>query len=153
MIRMFVFSFVVTLTAAPTGFAADPTYGKDVQPFLKKYCVECHTGAKAKAGVTLDSFESLMKPGRKGRKNVVPGDPEKSSVVTSTEGKAGHKMPPRKYASQPTAKEIEVLRDWVKAGAKNEPEAKTSSVERRIELRPAKEQLTKQLRFQDAASR
>ena len=40
-----------------------------------------------------------------------------------TEGTAGKKMPPRKAKNQPTKQEIEVLRNWIKAGAKDDSEA------------------------------
>jgi len=33
-----------------------PAFVKDVQPLLKKYCSECHQGAKAKAGLAFDVF-------------------------------------------------------------------------------------------------
>ncbi|MEI7686536.1 MAG: c-type cytochrome domain-containing protein [Planctomycetota bacterium] len=106
--------------------AQTPSYGKDVRPFLDKYCVDCHSGGKAKAGVHLDTYESLIKGGK--RKLVTPGDPDKSAVVTSTEGISGHKMPPKKSKTQPTAQEISTLRAWVKAGAKDDS-AKKSSLE------------------------
>jgi hypothetical protein len=99
--------------------AQGSSYAKDVRPFLDKYCVECHQGKKAKAGVNLASFESMMAASRKGRKIVVAGQADKSQLVTCVEGTNGRKMPPKKNAKQPTEMEIKLLRDWVNEGAKD----------------------------------
>ena len=103
--------------------AETPQYGKHVQPFLKTYCIECHNARKAKARVNLDSYEAMMRATRKGRKLIVPGEPDKSRLLHTLEGKA-KQMPPRKYAHQPTAKEVALLREWISAGAKLDPNAK-----------------------------
>src|SRR5476649_1529137 len=100
--------------------AQAPSYIKDVRPFLDKFCVECHQGNKAKAGVKLDSFESIMKGSKKGRKIVVAGQADKSQLVTCVEGTGGKKMPPKKATNQPTEKEMKILREWVDSGAKDD---------------------------------
>src|SRR5262249_390902 len=97
---------------------APPSYVKDVQPFLKKYCVECHRTGNAKSGINLESYDAVIKGGRSGRKMVVANDPDNSRLVTCTEGTAGTKMPPRKAKNQPTKGEVEVLRNGIKAGAR-----------------------------------
>ena len=50
-------AFGLTLTLALPAAAQDPSYVKDVRPFLDKYCVNCHQGAKAKAGVRIGAAE------------------------------------------------------------------------------------------------
>jgi hypothetical protein len=96
-----------------------PSYTKDVTPFLTKYCMECHSGAKAKKGYRVDSYDALTKAGRGGL--VVAEQPDKSPLIRSLEGK-GKKMPPSRYTAQPKAEEITMMRDWIKAGAKNDTE-------------------------------
>lgn len=113
-------AILLALGSASALRAQGPSYTKDVQPFLQKYCIECHQGTKAKAGVNLESFETVMKGSKKGRKIVLPGQADKSQLVTCVEGSGGRKMPPKKAAHQPTAKEIEVLRSWVNSGAMND---------------------------------
>lgn len=108
------------IVSAGSLHAEVPSYAKDVRPFLNRYCVECHKGNNGKAGVNLESYESLMKGGKRGRQLLVPGQPDKSSVVMVVEGKGGRKMPPKKAPAQPTAKEIGVLRAWVEGGAKDD---------------------------------
>ena len=41
---------------APPSAAADPTFSTDGIAFLKKHCLACHTGEKAKADLRLDTF-------------------------------------------------------------------------------------------------
>src|ERR1035438_5541413 len=79
------FCIALFLAAANHLQAQVPSYTKDVRPFLDKFCVECHQGKKAKAGVKLDSFESIMKGSKKGRKIVVAGQADKSQLVTCVE--------------------------------------------------------------------
>lgn len=100
-----------------------PSFTKDIQPFLTTYCVECHGAGKPKAGVRVDSYEALIKAGKKTL--VVAGKPADSHLLLTLDGK-GKKMPPKKYAAQPTAKEIAVVKAWIAAGARDDS-AKTDA--------------------------
>jgi hypothetical protein len=97
--------------------AAAPSYSKEIAPFFKKYCTECHNSDRAKAGYDLSSFAGLTKEGRKGQA-VVAGEPDTSRALQALEGKA-KAMPPRR-SLQPDKKDVAKLRDWIKAGAKND---------------------------------
>ncbi len=98
------------------------SYTKDVAPFVKTYCVECHRGAKAKARVRLDDgYDGLMKASRKGQSLVAAGAPDKSVLLQCLAGSGFKTMPPRKYASQPAKEEIAKVRAWIASGAKNDP--------------------------------
>jgi mono/diheme cytochrome c family protein len=106
------------------GFAAaadepPPSYVKDVKPFLKTYCMGCHSGARAKAGYKVDSLDSLLKKGRGGAALVVAEKPDESRLVLSVTGKTRRAMPP-KNKPQPKADEIDKVRAWIKAGAKDD---------------------------------
>src|SRR5262245_24587361 len=48
--------------------AEDPAFKAKVLPFIKKYCLECHSGEKAKGGLTLEGYTSEAHA-RKDRKN------------------------------------------------------------------------------------
>jgi hypothetical protein len=48
--------------------AEDPAFQAKVRPFLEKYCVSCHKGEKAKAGLALDGYVTEA-AARKDRKN------------------------------------------------------------------------------------
>jgi hypothetical protein len=108
----------LALFAARPALAADaPSYTKDVQPFLTKYCVECHNDTKTKAGVNLDGFAALMKGSRRGPV-VVAGKPEKSRLLLTMTGGA-KQMPPRK-STQPKKAEIDMIKAWIAGGAKDD---------------------------------
>jgi hypothetical protein len=95
--------------------AAEVSFIKDVQPFLNKYCVECHTKDKPHGGVALDSYKALIQ----GNDPVVrPNKPERSDLVkVLTAGRGVKFMPPQKATRKPTAEEIAMIRAWVLAGA------------------------------------
>jgi hypothetical protein len=107
-------------SAAPAVAADSPSFARQVQPFLAKYCSECHSGPRAKAGLSVDSYKSLM-TGR-GRRRIVPGKPDDSQLVLSVEALAGSPMPPRRVR-QPKPAERALLRAWVAAGAKDDSAA------------------------------
>jgi hypothetical protein len=107
---------------------APPSYAKDIQPFLNKYCLSCHKSGNAKAGLILDSYDSVIKAARKGRKLVVAEKPDDSRLVTTTEGTAKPTMPPKTAKTRPTEKEIGLLRAWVAAGAKDDTPARTTAI-------------------------
>jgi Planctomycete cytochrome C len=97
------------------------SYKADVQPILQQYCVECHAdGGKGaeKSGLVLTSYESVMKGTRFGS-IIKPGDALSSTLIMLVEGRADPsiKMPHGKE-SLPKEK-IEVLKQWVAQGAKN----------------------------------
>jgi Planctomycete cytochrome C len=97
------------------------SYKLDVQPILQSRCVECHQpggpGYEA-SGLDLTSYKGLMK-GTKHGPIVVPGEPFTSNLMVLVEGRADPKvrMP---HNQRPLLKQqIEILRLWVKQGAKD----------------------------------
>jgi uncharacterized membrane protein len=110
--------------AASALFADPPSYSKDVQPFLTRYCVQCHGSAKPKAGVRFDSFEGMMEKSK--RRTVVPGQPDQSRLIAVLSGR-GRMMPPKNYTPRPTPEEIDQLKAWIKAGAKSDTQTSESA--------------------------
>jgi predicted Zn finger-like uncharacterized protein len=96
------------------------SYKEHVKPFLERYCVNCHGGKQTKAGVDLASFEAIMGGGEDKLPLVVPEDPDKSLIVLNIEHKGKHKMPPPKEKQQPNNAQKNMLRTWVKEGAKDD---------------------------------
>jgi hypothetical protein len=97
-----------------------PSYSKDVHPFLAKHCIQCHNGKTAKAGYNFEDFDGLTKGGKKGPA-LVACEPDKSLVVRVLNGQ-GKKMPPPMYKHQPKAEDVDVLKAWIAAGAKDDTE-------------------------------
>src|SRR6266567_4427641 len=78
-----------------------------VRPVLAQQCYACHTDEKM-GGLRLDSKEGLAKV-------VVPGDPEKSLLVTAIRQTTDLKMP--KGGTPLTAMQVADFSTWIKDGA------------------------------------
>ena len=112
------FCSVATALALPfLASAADKIdFAEDVKPILESTCVSCHGPEKPKGSFRLDTRAGAIKGGDDGTA-LVPGDPKKSPLYTSTILPAGHDdiMPPK---GDPLSKEqTEVLRRWIEEGA------------------------------------
>jgi hypothetical protein len=95
------------------------SYKLDVKPILDSRCVACHSpggdGYKT-SGLDLSTYEGLMK-GTKHGPIVVPGEPLTSNLNVLIEGRAQVRMP---HHERPLlVAQTEILREWVKQGAKN----------------------------------
>ncbi len=103
--------------AAPVG-AADSAAAKESAPdplaILQRECVSCHTEAKRKGGLIIDSRESLLKGGDTDAA-VVPGKSGESYLIESLFPDADSHMPPK---GQLDPREIAALEKWVDEGAK-----------------------------------
>lgn len=99
----------------------DVSFSADVQPVLKKYCLDCHVpggpGFEA-SGFDMSSHESLMKGGKYGP-FVIPGDPLGSNLMVLVEGRAHPSIRMPHGREKLGEDEIELLRTWVQEGAKN----------------------------------
>lgn len=104
--------------AAARGESAVPSYGKQIQPILTRYCVECHSTANPQGSLDLESYRGLLAGGQNGAA-VVAGKPDQGRLVRMMEGTLKPVMPPRK-ARQPTPAEVALIRAWVAAGAIND---------------------------------
>ncbi|MBF0294155.1 MAG: hypothetical protein HQL96_03120 [Magnetococcales bacterium] len=113
----------VCLGVANSGWAGNVgrvSFAEDVFPILQYRCLECHkAGAPGVAfsGLNLESYEGLMKGTRYGPV-VVPGNAMVSNLNVLVEGRAGIRMPHNRKRLTPC--EIDILRNWVNQGAKND---------------------------------
>jgi len=123
------------------------TYTKDIRPMFEASCFRCHSGDRPKAGLRLDSLDSVLKGSREGRV-IIPGESEHSALVIAVarldEESA---MPPKGRAGGPrggpgrpgggggappnapggggfqppkplSAEQVSLIRAWVDQGAK-----------------------------------
>jgi cytochrome c553 len=88
-------------------------FEKQVRPLLVARCYECHTGAKAKGNLQLDSRAAALRGGDTGPA-VVPGNPDEGLLVDAIRYGETYQMPPKGRLAE---NEIAVLVDWVKRGA------------------------------------
>lgn len=93
------------------------TYVAVIAPILERTCVNCHNPQKHKGGLVLSSRAGI-EAGGENEAALVPGKPEASAMYTRL------LLPlddddhmPKRGKPQPTAEEIESLRQWIAAGA------------------------------------
>ena len=111
---------VALLTAVSSGTLAQPLpakvdFSRDVLPILSNKCFACHGPDEKtrKAKLRLDTRDGATAAA------VVPGKPDASELVarlTATPGDASI-MPPAKFGKPLTAREVDILTQWVKDGA------------------------------------
>ena len=87
-----------------------------IRPVLAENCFGCHgpDSGKGKAGLRIDSLESLRRGGKSGPA-IVPGDPDASLLILAVRHDSSLAAMPPKSKLQPG--EIATLAAWVKMGA------------------------------------
>jgi hypothetical protein len=97
--------------------AADEVdYNRDVRPILAEKCYPCHGPDKKarKAKLRLDDLTAAVKSGA-----ITPGKPADSELVERVfSDDPDERMPPKKSKTTLNAREKELLRKWVAAGAR-----------------------------------
>src|SRR3954463_12762622 len=88
-------------------------FESSVRPVLAENCFDCHADEKM-GGLRLDSREGMLKGGRSGPA-IVPGDPDKSLLITAVRQTRDTLKMPKGGKLRPT--EIDALAEWIKAGA------------------------------------
>jgi hypothetical protein len=102
-----------TTAAATEPATATVSFVNDVLPVFESRCINCHGGEKTNEGLDLKTYDSLMS-GSKNGTVLTPGDANDSFIVKQVvEGK----MPKR--GPKLTPAQIQILMDWVNAGALN----------------------------------
>ena len=110
-----------------------------VRPILAANCYECHA-EQAKGDLRMDSREALLKGGESGPA-IVPGDPDKSLLIQAVRqaDPTAPRMPKDKSKLKPD--DIEVLVEWVRAGAvwpaSSKPAPAATAPSKVMEITPA----------------
>ena len=94
-----------------------------VRPVLSDHCYSCHStkAEKVKAGLLLDSRDGVLKGGDTGP-SIVPGNPDKSLLITAIRYTDGDlQMPPK--GKKLSDQQIADLTAWVRMGAPDPREA------------------------------
>ena len=91
-------------------------FGRDIRPIFAKRCLACHGPDQAKGGLRLDKKDKAFAELDSGERALVPRDLPKSQLIARvTTPEEYERMPP---SGPPlSAKEIELLKAWVQAGA------------------------------------
>jgi len=108
---------LIALSLLAGSALAEVDFVKEIKPVLEKSCVRCHSGPKAKEGLSLDTKAGLLKGSDNGP-IVVPGKAAESKILKSIRlPKDDEKrMPP---TGEPLSKAItDKFQAWVNEGAK-----------------------------------
>ena len=112
---MKVLSAILILTTALSSLVAKVDFHKDVAPILREYCAGCHNEVDCEGEFSVETYKSLVKGGENGR-GILQGKANESLLLQVLTKKKKPYMPPRKNP-QPSAKQIEILRNWINEGA------------------------------------
>lgn len=91
------------------------SFTKDIAPFMVNLCVGCHSGNNPRGGLSLVSFESMMRGGNSGRV-ILPGDREGSRFFRLVGGLELPRMP--QGQARITRQNYEDLKTWFDEGNK-----------------------------------
>jgi hypothetical protein len=108
-----------TLNVPHVMAASKPRFDEDIAPILQKNCLPCHSAAKHKSQLVIESYASLMKGGKHGN-TIIPGNAAGSRLVGMLEGRIHPRMP--EGADPLSAAQIAVIKDWIDAGAEGPPQ-------------------------------
>jgi hypothetical protein len=92
-------------------------FSTDIRPILNQNCVQCHGGVRQKNGVSFIYRDEALGVGKSGKRTIVPGDPDRSELLARVTSKDPDTRMPYHAAPLPP-QQIELLRKWVKQGAK-----------------------------------
>lgn len=113
--------------------AADSDFKTAVGPLLTKRCLECHQAVNPSGNFAIDTARAFFAGGDSG-KPVVAGLPEQSLLFQKVD--AGEMPPERNGHSRRLAdEEIDVIRQWIAAGAKYPEDTKLDLFDRTTETR------------------
>lgn len=120
-------ALLLFLSAMPVSSAQEPasdnaetdiSYRRDVWPIVRRHCRGCHSHSKLEGGLSMDSVADMLKGGDSGPLfDLKEKDPDASLFLTMITGDE-----PEMPKGQPalSAAKIEVIRKWLKAGAKDD---------------------------------
>jgi hypothetical protein len=113
-----------TLLAAACCLAAEVRFNRDIRPILSDRCFACHGPDKGnrKSALRLDIEADAKSDLGGGRRGIVEGDPERSTLIQRvTSANTALRMPPA-YLGHDRLPEsqIALLRTWISEGAKYE---------------------------------
>jgi len=113
---------VVVLTCMPALAQADgnASFNRDIRPILTGKCFQCHgpDAETVEAGLRLDLRDVATKADEDGHAAIVPGNAEQSEVVRRIfSDEEFVRMPPAEANKDLTAREKNLLKQWIAQGA------------------------------------
>ena len=91
-------------------------FNREIRPLLSEHCIACHGGVKRARRLSFIYREQAL--GRK-KDVIVPGDPDASKLIERiTAEEEDDRMPPADHGPRLSERAIELLRRWIREGAK-----------------------------------
>ena len=129
--RHFIAALYCTLLLTPCLLAEEPaepdapsnlavSFTNDVEPIFSQHCYGCHQGAKQLGSYLMTDFDSMLKGGETAQTAVVPGKPDASYLIQQITPVDGHAEMPDEPFSPLNETELEIIRNWILQGAKND---------------------------------
>jgi hypothetical protein len=88
----------------------------DVAPILKDNCFACHDSKKKKGKLDMTTYESFRKGGSSDDP-IEPGRPDESNIISLLTAPS-MRMPPKEAGPPLPSEKIEIIKRWIKEGAK-----------------------------------
>jgi WD40 repeat protein len=104
-----------TESLAASSSSVEVRYDQDVQPIFTRYCAGCHNASDHEADVQLHDSQAFA-TSQAQKRLVLAKSVTDSHLYKLMAGTAEPKMPPVEEP-QPTAKDLEVVRQWIEQGA------------------------------------
>jgi WD40 repeat protein len=105
------------LVAMPVLEAQEPSYQQSVRPILDRNCTSCHQPASKQSDLDLTTHAGFKAGGRRGPA-FVTGSPDESLVMQFITGALKPTMPLGQLPL--AADDVATLREWIRAGAKDD---------------------------------
>jgi hypothetical protein len=119
--KTYTFTIAVAFMLGADGAAQDAVdFNRDIRPILSDKCFACHgpNTTDRQGGFRLDVKQSAFGAADSGQRPIVPGDPDKSGMLTRiTSNRDADRMPPEDSGKSLSHSEIAQLRHWIQAGA------------------------------------
>jgi hypothetical protein len=106
----------IDLQKLPPAARGKMDFVKDIEPILKRSCVDCHGPTRPRGGLRLDHGDLALKGSNSG-KVLVPGKATESRLLIVVSGLDPETRMPPKEKPQLTRDEVGKLRAWIDQGA------------------------------------
>jgi hypothetical protein len=98
---------------------AEVDFARDIRPILNANCTACHGGVKEAGEVSFIYRDLALGKGESGKSVIVPGNPDASEMIIRITSTDPDEIMPKPEHGPALAKfQIDILRQWIKEGAK-----------------------------------
>ncbi len=102
--------------ATPSPTPLEATFASIKAVIFAQKCLTCHSQSGSAERIPLSTINDLIDSPRE---LVIPGNPDESGLVIAIGRQDGKRMPPPRTATPLTGEQIQIIRDWIKNGAKD----------------------------------